>query len=78
MKSYEELNGISELRNNLTNIEFDTFSELRNCIYNAEDMIDGEYTIGMYGDKYKEIDDLHAKLLEILSEYDTVLENILK
>ena len=36
--------------------EYDTISELRNSVYNAEDMIDGEYSIGMYGDKYEEID----------------------
>ena len=58
--------------------EYDTISELRNMVYNAEDMIDGEYSIGMYGDKYKEIDELHAKVLEILEEYDKLLEKTLK
>lgn len=58
--------------------EYDRISELRNSVYNAEDMIDGEYTIGMYGDKYEEIDKLHTKVLEILREYDKLLENTLK
>ena len=58
--------------------EYDTISELRNSVYNAEDMIDGEYAIGMYGDKYEEIDKLHTKVLEILREYDKLLETTLK
>lgn len=58
--------------------EYDRISELRNSVYNAEDMIDGEYSIGMYGDKYKEIDELHTKTLEILREYDKLLEKTLK
>jgi hypothetical protein len=58
--------------------EYDRISELRNSVYNAEDMIDGEYSIGMYGDKYEEIDKLHTKVLEILREYDKLLENTLK
>lgn len=58
--------------------EHDRISELRNSVYNAEDMIDGEYSIGMYGNKYKEIDELHTKVLEILREYDKLLENTLK
>jgi hypothetical protein len=58
--------------------EYDRISELRNSVYNSEDMIDGEYTIGMYGDKYEEIDKLHTKVLEILREYDKLLENTLK
>jgi hypothetical protein len=58
--------------------EYDTISELRNSVYNAEDMIDGEYCIGMYGDKYEEIDKLHTKVLEILREYDKLLDNTLK
>jgi hypothetical protein len=58
--------------------EYDRISELRNSVYNAEDMIDGEYSIGMYGDKYKEIDELHNKVLEILREYDKLLEKTLK
>ena len=58
--------------------EYDRISELSNSVYNAEDMIDGEYTIGMYGDKYKEIDKLHTKVLEILREYDKLLKNTLK
>ena len=33
------------------------FFTRRNVVYNAEDMIDGEYSIKMYGDKYKEIDE---------------------
>jgi len=58
--------------------EYDRISELRNSVYNSEDMIDGEYSIGMYGDKYKEIDELHTKTLEILREYDKLLEKTLK
>lgn len=58
--------------------EFNKISELRNVVYNAEDMIDGEYSVGMYGDKYKKIDELHTKVLEILKEYDKLLENTLK
>ena len=58
--------------------EYDTISELRNMVYNAEDMIDGGYSIGMYGDKYKEVDNLHTKVLEILREYDKLLQNTLK
>ena len=58
--------------------EYDRISELRNIVYNAEDMIDGEYTIGMYGDKYTEIDKLHTKVLEILREYDKLLEKTLR
>jgi hypothetical protein len=58
--------------------EYDRISELRNSVYNSEDMIDGEYTIGMYGDKYEEIDKLHTKVLEILREYDKLLKNTLK
>jgi hypothetical protein len=58
--------------------EYDRISELRNSVYNAEDMIDGEYSIGMYGDKYKEVDELHTKVLEILREYDKLLEKTLK
>lgn len=52
--------------------------ELRNSIYNAEDEIDGKYKAGMYGDKYQEVDELHTELLEILRNYDELLDNTLK
>lgn len=58
--------------------ECDRISELRHTVYNAEDMIDGEYSIGMYGDKYNEIDEQHTKVLEILREYDKLLEKTIK
>lgn len=68
--------------NNMKNIknkeEYNRIAELRNIVYNAEDMIDGQYSIGMYGDKYKEIDELHTKVLELLNKYDDLLGEALK
>lgn len=58
--------------------EYETIAELSSNVYHAEDIIDGGYSIGMYGDKYKEVDNLHTKVLEILREYDKLLQNTLK
>lgn len=59
----------------LTTEQADTISELRNQVYSAEDLIDGYYSVGMFGDDFKDIDDLHAETLELLRKYDKLLEN---
>jgi len=51
--------------------------ELHNAVYHAEGRIDGEYTVGLYGNKYPGLDDIHLKTLTLLREYDVFLDSLL-
>jgi hypothetical protein len=58
--------------------EWERLSELRNTVYNAEDQIDGEYTPGMFGDKYTHIDEAYENLLKVLRSFDRLMDKELK
>ena len=62
----------------MTRDEWERLSELRNAVYNAEDQIDGEYTPGMFSDKYTHVDEAYSNLLKVLRSFDRLMENELK
>jgi hypothetical protein len=54
--------------------KIDRLCELRNSVYNSEDMIDGEYSVGLYGSKENELDEKHQNVLDVLRDYEKFLE----
>jgi len=58
--------------------EWERLSELRNAVYNSEDQIDGEYTPGMFGDKYVHIDEAYENILKVLRSFDRLMDKELK
>jgi len=61
----------------LTNEQKYTFRELKDEIYNAEDIIDGSYSIGMFPNEFPQIDELHSKLISTLRDYYQLLDSML-
>lgn len=62
----------------MTKEQKERMSELYNTVYSIEEELDGEYSIGMYGDKFSEIDILHKQTLDILRKYNEVLAKLIK
>jgi hypothetical protein len=60
-----------------TSEEKERFSEISNTVYHAKKRIDGEYTLGLYGNKYRHIDDIHEKTLAVLQTYENLLDSLL-
>ena len=50
-------------------------SDIHHEVYNMEDVLDGEYAIGMFGDEIPEIDKAHKEALQALRNYIKVLTN---
>lgn len=50
-------------------------SDIHHEVYNMEDVLDGEYKIGMFGDVIPEIDLAHKQALDALRNYIKVLTN---
>jgi len=57
--------------------EKERFIKLANTVYNTKRYIQEEYTLGLYGNKYIGIDDIHEKTLNILQQYEDLLDSIL-
>jgi hypothetical protein len=53
----------------------DRVDEIHFEVYNMEDVLDGEYAIGMFGDEIPEIDKAHKEALQALRNYIKVLTN---
>ena len=52
----------------------DQIDDIHFEVYNMEDVLDGEYKIGMFGDAIPEIDKAHEEALKSLRNYLAVLE----
>jgi hypothetical protein len=53
----------------------DRVDEIHFEVYNMEDVLDGTYSIGMFGDEIPEIDKAHKEALQALRNYMKVLTN---
>ena len=53
----------------------ETLYELWQAVYGAENEICGCYSIGMFGDEFPQIDEMHSKIIVALREYLEVLDN---
>ena len=62
----------------MTKEQKERMSELYNTVYSIEEQLDGEYSIGMFGNKFSEIDILHKQTLDILRKYNEVLGKLIK
>jgi hypothetical protein len=58
--------------------EWETLSELSNDVYHAEELIDGSYFVGMFGDKHKDLDELYTETLSMVRKLDKLLVQIVE
>lgn len=58
--------------------KLECFIELNNEVIKAKNQIDGQYACGFHGNEYNAIDTMHEKVLDLLQEYEDILNDTIE